>query len=480
MEITVFYFNYIKNKLDNRELGMVAGEVCKRNLSGLPIMVLDGLLVFEQFGKRIKQIIKDEPNKFEFSCIYSEKEIYWAYKIFSNHLEKISKELYEKITYIDVLEGIEVIVLLNWTQENTDSLSKHFEKNTSYIGNATFKIDNNFSYYIYIHSLVMNCVIDSGKVYISEDVFRCDFDEFIQKNTIYSAQELEAIFPKPRNNFEVSAHSLDENDFWHDLLESILLNIGTIDQSLRFSIESKFQLTEEDFEDMSKKLTEYCLNMEHEKGKDKARVFESILGIKKEDYKFLRAQLIQGLKENKVEYRELNCHGINFGANIKIQGKNGKMAIVTTGWIYDFNKRNIRLITAYIKTEKQNAEATFSKIVYVNRDEFFFENLYKAATEYADEKTKFFLPTPYRYVNRDGLLEIDEKGKPGNASISILNEEFAEWLNINRSKDVEEGGKRIRINKFNNHELSTRYAEHMVEVFRINKVGCEMMFEFEL
>lgn len=479
MEITALYFKYDNKKLDNRQLGMVAGEVCKRNLNGLPIIVLDGLLVLEQFGKKINQIIKDEPNKFDFSYIYSENEIYWAYKIFSNYLEKISKELYEKITYFNVLEGIEVIVLLNWTQENTDSLSKLFQKDKSYIGNATFEIDNNFSYYIYIHSLVMNCVIDSGKVYISEDVFKCDFNEFIQKNIIHSEPELEAIYPKPRNNFEVSAHSLDENDFWQDLLESILLNIDTIDQSLKFSIESKFQLTEEDFEDMSKKLTEYCLNKEHETGKHKARVFDSILGIKKEDYKFLQAQLIQGLKKNKVKYRQLNCHGINFGAKIKIQGKNGKMAIVTTGWIYDFNKRNIRLTTAYIEVEKQNADAAFSKIVYINRDEFFFENLYEAATEYADEKTKFFLPTPYRYVNKDGLLEINEKGKSGNATISILNEDFAKWLNINRTKDVEEMGKRIIINKFNNHELSTIYAEYMVEVFRINEVECKMNLMFE-
>lgn len=152
MEITALYFKYDNKKLDNRQLGMVAGEVCKRNLNGLPIIVLDGLLVLEQFGKKINQIIKDEPNKFEFSYIYSENEIYWAYKIFSNHLEKISKELHEKITYFNVLEGIEVIVLLNWTQENTDSLSKLFQKDKSYIGNATFEIDNNFSYYIYIYT----------------------------------------------------------------------------------------------------------------------------------------------------------------------------------------------------------------------------------------------------------------------------------------------------------------------------------------
>lgn len=106
---------------------------------------------------------------------------------------------------------------------------------------------------------------------------------------------------------------------------------------------------------VSRKLVEYALNTENAKGKSKARVFKSALGITQEHAGLLQKQ-IEALMPHLPPTPDKNdAYGVRFNVRIPVTGPNGRTVDVTTSWIYDRSKDgkslNLtpRLITALIK-----------------------------------------------------------------------------------------------------------------------------------
>ena len=81
-----------------------------------------------------------------------------------------------------------------------------------------------------------------------------------------------------------------------------------------------------------RKLELYCLNLDHPRGKHKARVFKSILGITMNDAAALRDEIIRKVKA--IDFEEAGCDefGSRFGAKFELHW-HGKKAILCTGWI---------------------------------------------------------------------------------------------------------------------------------------------------
>ena len=98
-----------------------------------------------------------------------------------------------------------------------------------------------------------------------------------------------------------------------------------------------------------KKLISYSLDYDNNKGKDKALLFEKVLGFTKSNANLLIKQIQENVSNYKAEIRESDQHGQRYAVLMPITGVNGKTVTVHTGWIIDSGKTIPRLVTAYIE-----------------------------------------------------------------------------------------------------------------------------------
>ena len=97
-----------------------------------------------------------------------------------------------------------------------------------------------------------------------------------------------------------------------------------------------------------RKLTEYALDYSSVRGKDKALVFEQVLGFTKENHQGLLHQLsTKCLNANAKFYLEIE-QGTLYQVDVFIDGANNNQAMVRTGWIVRPETRLARLTTIYV------------------------------------------------------------------------------------------------------------------------------------
>lgn len=96
------------------------------------------------------------------------------------------------------------------------------------------------------------------------------------------------------------------------------------------------------------KLTEYCLNEFHPKGKHKARLFKSVLNISIENADYLKDLIIKGICEYPAIEQETDEFGKRFTVDISIR-KNTEIIILRTNWIIKINEQIPRLTSCFIK-----------------------------------------------------------------------------------------------------------------------------------
>ena len=96
------------------------------------------------------------------------------------------------------------------------------------------------------------------------------------------------------------------------------------------------------------KLHDYCLNPEHPAGKNKARVFQSVLGITRDDSEELKEQILQGIRKTAAIERGNDNYGKRYTVQATIRNLD-KEAEVITGWIIKHGEDFPRFITCYIK-----------------------------------------------------------------------------------------------------------------------------------
>jgi hypothetical protein len=96
-----------------------------------------------------------------------------------------------------------------------------------------------------------------------------------------------------------------------------------------------------------RKLRDYCLNWEHPKGKDKARVFRAALAITQRDAVWLRNEILQKLEFAPSARQSEDKYGVRYVVNIKITKQN-KSAILSTVWMVAHNDMRPILITCRV------------------------------------------------------------------------------------------------------------------------------------
>ena len=94
------------------------------------------------------------------------------------------------------------------------------------------------------------------------------------------------------------------------------------------------------------KLRDYCLNLEHDKGKHKAKLFSSILGMKAENAEELRQLLFEVIKTHEAQLGKRDDYGQRYTLDFTIEWQNRK-ATLRSGWIIEHNVEVPRLTSCY-------------------------------------------------------------------------------------------------------------------------------------
>ena len=96
-----------------------------------------------------------------------------------------------------------------------------------------------------------------------------------------------------------------------------------------------------------RKLRDYSLNFESPKGRHKARVFASALGITSENAEDLRDILLEIIQETEAESGELDLFGQRYTVDFQLMTEVGG-AKVRSGWIILHTEDFPRLTTCYV------------------------------------------------------------------------------------------------------------------------------------
>jgi len=103
-----------------------------------------------------------------------------------------------------------------------------------------------------------------------------------------------------------------------------------------------------------RKLRDYCLNSQHNKGKHKARLFSSILGMNSNDAEELRNILLEAVMKQNAQLAEKDARGQRWTLDFTLTWQD-KQATIRSGWIIEVNSDIPKLTTAFplISKDKQ-------------------------------------------------------------------------------------------------------------------------------
>ena len=95
-----------------------------------------------------------------------------------------------------------------------------------------------------------------------------------------------------------------------------------------------------------RKLRDYCLNLEHDDGKHKARLFASILGMTAENAEELRQIILEIVKTHEAQLGRQDQFGQRYTLDFTIEWHN-KRATLRSGWIIESGSEIPKLTTRY-------------------------------------------------------------------------------------------------------------------------------------
>ncbi|MFQ5548979.1 MAG: DUF6883 domain-containing protein [Woeseia sp.] len=95
------------------------------------------------------------------------------------------------------------------------------------------------------------------------------------------------------------------------------------------------------------KLTEYCLNPGHPRGKHKARVFSSVLGITTDNAELLRTALLHAAATGDAEAIGSDKFGDRYVIDSMVTGPRGTATVRST-WIVRSGESRPRLTSCFV------------------------------------------------------------------------------------------------------------------------------------
>jgi len=98
------------------------------------------------------------------------------------------------------------------------------------------------------------------------------------------------------------------------------------------------------------KLRDYCLNPAHPRGRHKARVFASTLGLLPADAEWLKAKLLHAALQHDAKQAGADEYGNRYVLDFDCE-RYGTCVVVRSGWIVRRGEDFPRLTTCYVISE---------------------------------------------------------------------------------------------------------------------------------
>jgi hypothetical protein len=95
------------------------------------------------------------------------------------------------------------------------------------------------------------------------------------------------------------------------------------------------------------KLRDYCLNLLHDEGKHKAKVFSAALGMTAADAESLQALLLRAVRSEEARLGFRDVYGQRYVLDVLVEWR-GKRAIVRSGWILEHGSDVPRLTSCFV------------------------------------------------------------------------------------------------------------------------------------
>lgn len=236
------------------------------------------------------------------------------------------------------------------------------------------------------------------------------------------------------------------------------------------------------------KLPKYCLNDQHTnpdgtpgKGRDKAHLFQRLLGITRDDWLFLGEQLVAGLEEALPNKTRQSKYGIQYEVTIPVTGRNGRTMLVTCPWIIRPGEPPF-LVTAYFPDNATTKErgSLAELIVAGPQCPEFWKQLYETAHQYGARAAENWTPTPM-WV--EGYPEAISEGACGVSWVKLpdARSRFARWLKKNNFSYKGHCGGCFVLARTTSQSLerAREYSEEFARVLRLNGIECNVGWRYD-
>lgn len=231
------------------------------------------------------------------------------------------------------------------------------------------------------------------------------------------------------------------------------------------------------------KFLRYLLDEAHPKGGPKARFFKDTLGIGPDDWRYLAAQLHDGLKT--ADLTELGVKhfegrfGISFNAVMPVKGLNGRTADVDTNWIMEPGQQP-RLSTAVpAKPKDQTGREAQEPPIAPSTPSG--DEKWAAIFELAAEAGRLAatVPTPMRISG----FGIEMDGLCGHAWVRVKDARrgFAKWAiaNDHAYRHYQSGAQIFADINSQSIDRARAYATAFAAVLRHNGIQCEVSYRLD-
>ena len=251
-----------------------------------------------------------------------------------------------------------------------------------------------------------------------------------------------------------------------ELTERALNGDDNLEVDLRISLPAEDQL-----EVPAKKLLGYALNIDHNKGKHKARLFSDLLGIDADHWRYLAYQIMDEVRNAKLNRVRVTEHGIQYDALLPVAGPNGRTLTIETAWIIR-SEGPAQLVTAFPASKDKQVSDLKGPPPFIPDDGNEVSRLKKiflAAREAGEQASIASVPTPMQIVG----FGVELEGLCGGARVRLDGRsKFARWL-VQEGHARKSNGSGVEFHARTNSQSKDRaeaYAKAFARVLWLNKI----------
>lgn len=224
-----------------------------------------------------------------------------------------------------------------------------------------------------------------------------------------------------------------------------------------------------------RKFRGYLLDESHPKGGGKARFFRDVLGIIPDDWRYLADQLVQGAAAANLHRVSVTNWEYGHGAIVRVTGRNGREALVETGWkVQDDGPGSLITAYPYEGEDRPDIQPVISRVPDLRlTGDALQEAIYELAKIHGEKAGNAATPTPMVLQKWGTIWD----GKCGFAWTHVLSAKtpFGRWLSRKQIGYPNRPG-RLVFSRLSTQSIDKHiaYANAFAGVLLINGIECKV------